>query len=1720
MSTLAVPDAVQRRAAYTADVLAQADAQAHVYLDSRRRGQPVTREQKEVIEGIIATDYDGRTVVELLQNGHDAHEAARSDGALEIVLREDEGAHGVLYVANGGRPVTRADFLSLCRLGMSSKLPHEGIGNKGAGFKSVLQLCDAPEIYSMAAAAGTAFDGYCLRFAQPSDFDDLAARIAPEEPGLADALRENVAGLKVPVPLHEVPGRVAEFGARGLVTVVRLALRSATACVRARSQLDELASSDVPLQLFLDRLEHILLSRVTSQGAPTHTNLTRRTTPRAGTADVQIEELTLQDGARFTVLRRAVPESAMRAAITASRVEGRLSARWEGWKGDGQVSIAVPVDAPLEAGRLYTFLPMGATAPLPAFVNAPFFARLDRLSFEEAVPLNDLLLCEVAHLCADAALRAVEGEIDIDAERLLDLVTWVPDGLPRLREALTDRGTALEDLAVLPKLASPAGRTTLRRGRMWRSNGTAFNAAAVVDAGVEDLVEPALHRIRADRLLALAGHLGLRLTPSDEEIAGFAEAYAKRLAESGSAMSAWADFFDDLAVTLGRGEALAGRRVLLDEHGELLAANDGKDRGLVVFVSRREEDADTTTGDPPRVVRSRLAFTHPEIPRRTTTRGPLRPGWKWLETEGLVREYRTDAVLALVGEAMQGADDADEELLDGCLRFAFEIWRGASRDIGDQALARAGLRVPAAVGWVPAATAVFGSGWGGATAEVDRLLIELLGRTRGVSASMSRLAERVLLTPEHVLGHPDDPDAAREFLERLGVGHGLVPGELPLPALRLQGWQVASPTSVGALPIGVPKVTQDGWRTLAARWPDHVPQYPSTDYRATLPIAVVPGQWDWASFDDPARRIYAELVLHGLERWPDTALEFRFTRHTDPRGAAWPSLAAWFLATAEWVPQTKPGDRATVTQRCPSEAWWLRDDETPDYIRAQPAALRRLATPKVIARLARLGVRFWDEPASALARLDELAGIVESEARIPGAIGIRKAWEGAWHDLLQRNPSAQPPRHIIASQHGKLSVIDPFCDGESVYVPDAAGTATERLLDQAPVLMLPVRQPALAKRVQQRLEVAGATRLKAASSADVRVTAGDVAAEDAAHVPLDELGARWLPALVVGIMEYGDRSFPRATSADLFRAARSLADATVAVAAEVATWIDGHEVREQGASASFLLETRSGSRIVVAARSDATRWEVLEAAAGALAELVGRPATADTLRLRLIELQRRCGTCDPEAGDVAAVLGVRLEDVAGLINARADVSDVVAVLACIDITLAEELHGADAQPEGRDAMRAWLDERLASLPPSAEEVLELADRGDLVATIHELGVSFAAATAALRTLGLTPPANPAGHAHQLQTYVQQHRADLHDRLRDRFAAVARRGEPLDTYQRARDFAGLVEDPAWINEHWDLTEDVIEARVAAWLADVSPTGDAPAIALPPVDELREAGRRPITGVLGYVPALVDAWLHRHAAGDGKRPGALAGVTAAMIESGRLDFGPLTSANVVGWLDDHGQWPDGMKRTSSRTELELSEDDIAAARQRLSAERDDRRRQTTHVTYAGRAYSEELADLRELAEAIRADVRSAVLDTPPEPRPLADLDLATEPPRARGSGGRGTSGPPPEKASALGLAGEIVVGEWIRHRFGVPPEDSWMSGYRLDQLADGIGSDGLGYDFRVLTDERTLLFESRRRAGKTPSSSSVRRRCAGPKHSKLARSTSSSLSPTSLIRTHDA
>ena len=113
------------------------------------RIQPNLIAEHANLEGSIRTGgYAHRTMLELVQNAADAIVGAKDGGKhagrIEIVL---DAANEVLYCANAGRAFTRSGLTAISMAHLSAKRGDE-IGRFGLGFKSVLAVSDAPQVFS------------------------------------------------------------------------------------------------------------------------------------------------------------------------------------------------------------------------------------------------------------------------------------------------------------------------------------------------------------------------------------------------------------------------------------------------------------------------------------------------------------------------------------------------------------------------------------------------------------------------------------------------------------------------------------------------------------------------------------------------------------------------------------------------------------------------------------------------------------------------------------------------------------------------------------------------------------------------------------------------------------------------------------------------------------------------------------------------------------------------------------------------------------------------------------------------------------------------------------------------------------------------------------------------------------------------------------------------------------------------------------------------------------------------------------------------------------------------------------------------------------------------------------------------------------------------------------------------------------------------------------
>ena len=376
-------------------------------------------------ERLLGREYHGRFLIELFQNAADAW---RSDprsltGRSPVAVVVGDGP--ALLVANQGAVMTPEVVIeSLGHIGASTKSEGEAIGHKGIGFKSVLEITLAPEIYSG------------LQEAQPGlavSFDPQAARtsILRESPRW-DELLTSVQGLdpsdelaavpilRFPHWVDELPKDVARLAEDGFDTVVRLPFDTRSA---ERLGLDEDAWLATVRHALDDVSDQILLLlgcfadvRIEDRLAATKVLIQPEWDKRvsAPSPDLNREEVTiLRDGeisSTWRLFRRTLP--------ALEHLAGEVAVGLRCMPGERMAPVVPAVDGGPSA-PFHLFFPTRIASGLPFLLHGYFEVDASRTGFYRgSTERNRAILDELATLVAEAVRDAAE-------DPAIDLVTRV-----------------------------------------------------------------------------------------------------------------------------------------------------------------------------------------------------------------------------------------------------------------------------------------------------------------------------------------------------------------------------------------------------------------------------------------------------------------------------------------------------------------------------------------------------------------------------------------------------------------------------------------------------------------------------------------------------------------------------------------------------------------------------------------------------------------------------------------------------------------------------------------------------------------------------------------------------------------------------------------------------------------------------------------------------------------------------------------------------------------------------------------------------------------------------------------------------------------------------------------------------------------------------------------------------------------------------------------------
>ncbi len=1045
----------------------------------------------------VEHQYHGRFLIELIQNAHDAlHEQPALDelARIAIILDLEDSTHGTLLVANDGKPFTRSNFERLSQLGQSDKDPQKSIGNKGLGFRSVLEVSDRPEIYSRAGENSSLFDGYCFAFepevvqALKEPMQALAAgvevpaspvtagplvdwaeallskfrsRVQAAEAGWLAAETRFLSPYLLPVPRRQVSSRaVKALEARGFMSVIRLPLKSDSATKLVREHMANLTPTTL---LFLERLRELELA----SAEPADRVISRKT--YEGTGGIAHRIVCLSDGQddtrTYEVWTRQIhiadTTKEFRAAVKA------LPGRWPEIE-DVSVSVAVRKAESPEAGVFSIYLPTGISTGSAVHVNAPFFGNMSRtdISFNDCY--NRRLLNTAAGLVVEVVRAQLADKHLNEARMIVDMLApfgadaaastrWV-----ELVEAAFHRAEASIDDEVLAlaehgwrKLGATVLPPDTRRTKL-------INEHLLRKHATFDIFHPGLSSRRA-QIEALATtrapHRGAN--PTVHQVAATVARIAEEMHREGVD---WNAFWHDVALLLPNGqEALARHPVILGNDGRLHAAS-GAER--VFFVPRQGTDDDSDIGsegapiDVPANLQSTVAFLHESITVYEPDSRPARQtAVRRYLAAGLVTQFRVEAIFTgtlkdATPELPAKLNGPEAERCLAILRWALSMIRSAvARERGSDAV-MALLRpipVPCLGGWYAMSEASFGAGWPATTGD---LLLSYLG---AVPASAARHARRRLLLP------PDDPawdglgETAQELLRRGGVFDGL-----RLEAVKSDAWQSQCNASVHRFEL--PHTTPPGFD--AEFWAGYKPHIESTVRGGFLGLQTYavgtlyhfPGMAD-GPLHDAAREALCELILKSLPRWAAGLEPVAFLKRVgqaDRKTGVSP--LQHFLQTRAWL--AVPGERNTIQWSRLSERWHVPADAVSRrlthfaHLRALPYALaRRIDTdPELASRVHQLGMPYLDLHAETNdpGLLTELIAAIGSETA-PEPNVLLGQIRDAWHRFRPR-ADQHGLTYLPVRTRGTPLQRHAMTAGTVVYLPDLGTLASE--LEQFGVCVL------------------------------------------------------------------------------------------------------------------------------------------------------------------------------------------------------------------------------------------------------------------------------------------------------------------------------------------------------------------------------------------------------------------------------------------------------------------------------------------------------------------------------------------------------------------------------------------------------------------------------------------------------------------------------------------
>lgn len=1079
---------------YAEKVIQKTIGEIRTFLDELANGTSNYKSLHNLTEQ-VEHQYHGRFLVELIQNAHDAlfdiekqeadNNVSKDEGRIEIVITDDP-PFGALYVANDGSPFTEPNFDNLSRFGQSDKDPEKHIGNKGIGFRSVLEITRKPEIFSREAKTAISFNGFNFRFNpkiiqlfeepiqallngndNPSIDFGRPISLVDWGSGKLRTFRNRCLGLGfewvtselrflspylLPEPINKQDKThwVRQFEAKGFATVIRLPFSSE----KARNlTLGKVESLDENTILFLKNARSLWVE------APSNKRfVTKKNHPLSDLGDAQqididvlVDETDEADTKRYWLWKWMIGgKENLKEAEEIREAASNLPGKWPNVR-KAEVALSVRIGESPEKGLISIFLPTEQASGAACHLSAPFYGDISRTEIDFAKPFNKLLQNKIAKKAAHIVSKHLKGKGLDEARAILDILVPISpqeangrDWFSLIEKEFSELGLDIKEEPLLK--TSDAWKSVKQTSLLQRlDNPKVFTEELFYKSATFDVIDKGLSS-RTPQVKNLFDFVGIEANPLDDCVASTIEAVAQEIAREKKVD--WNDFWHDVMKLLPeKSECLKGKKVVLGTDGELHASSDIMS---VFFRPRSSGDdeevlPDRTVDEIPKELGSHIAFLHEAITVHVAREGggiKNHPLHGYLSSS-LVQPFGVESILRNVlipatPDLPVSLEGEKDRLCRAISSWGLQLVAGlVAKEKGRKTLQYLGkLPVPCYGGWYPLDGSSFGPGWDHTIGQELKFYLDAAN-----TAETKEVAKRLLLSPDD--GHwSKNVSADGGLLEKAGVFDGM-----RLRKIEPEDWvfnfQVSRSTGIRLPENAPPDFDSETWQLFTDEVHTHLtPKYDGPFFFKVDNLHTIPGIDQFSSFSQSTREKLMKVLLRSIPKWTDkwkfiwiSKIEGMsdFKSHESPL-KYWLKETPWLLdTTGKPSPEFRPRDRWFI----PPAASAGRAHQFKHLNPVPPEISEVLdSDPELSEELEKLGMpRYQPESKTSSTRLlDDLANSLET----PESIANRNIFMGqvreAW-SLFEPDTEGPFPQKLIVKSGSELKALSPSSDNP-IFLPD------------------------------------------------------------------------------------------------------------------------------------------------------------------------------------------------------------------------------------------------------------------------------------------------------------------------------------------------------------------------------------------------------------------------------------------------------------------------------------------------------------------------------------------------------------------------------------------------------------------------------------------------------------------------------------------------------------